>query len=207
MNHLNKLLSIASDQLCDNTTNHLTYDSNSLLEQLNIVLKEKNGFYVFESALHVFPSISSDNQIGIIEWNETSLWKTYYNFDLSNVTFFAEDIFGNQFCIKDKTICLFDVESMSFEYLATSMEEWAELIIYNYDMLTGFKVAHEWQQLNGVLPTKQRLLPKIPFILGGEYSLNNLYTSDAIEGMRFRASIANQIKDLPDGVPIKISIN
>jgi hypothetical protein len=207
MNHLNKLLSIASDQLCDNTTNHLTYDSNSLLEQLNIVLKEKNGFYVFESALHVFPSISSDNQIGIIEWNETSLWKTYYNCDLSNVTFFAEDIFGNQFCIKDKTICLFDVESMSFEYLATSMEEWAELIIYNYDMLTGFKVANEWQQLNGVLPTKQRLLPKIPFILGGEYSLNNLYTSDAIEGMRFRASIANQIKDLPDGVPIKISIN
>lgn len=207
MNHLNKLLSIASDQLCDNTTNHLTYDSNSLLEQLNIVLKEKNGFYVFESALHVFPSISSDNQIGIIEWNETSLWKTYYNCDLSNVTFFAEDIFGNQFCIKDKTICLFDVESMSFEYLATSMEEWAELIIYNYDMLTGFKVVHEWQQLNGVPPTKQRLLPKIPFILGGEYSLNNLYTSDAIEGMRFRASIANQIKDLPDGVPIKISIN
>ena len=97
MNHLNKLLSIASDQLCDNTTNHLTYDSNSLLEQLNIVLKEKNGFYIFESALHVFPSISSDNQIGIIEWNETSLWKTYYNCDLSNVTFFAEDIFGNQF--------------------------------------------------------------------------------------------------------------
>jgi hypothetical protein len=44
-----------------------------------------------------------------------------------------------------------------------------------------------------------RLLPKTPFVCGGKYQLDNLYSVEEVKGMQFRASIANQIRDLPDG--------
>jgi hypothetical protein len=44
-----------------------------------------------------------------------------------------------------------------------------------------------------------RLLPKLPFVLGGEYNLDNLYLANSVEGMRFRGSIARQIQNIPDG--------
>jgi hypothetical protein len=44
----------------------------------------------------------------------------------------------------------------------------------------------------------------VPFVLGGEFVLDNMYMADAVEGMRFRADIARQIKDLPDGAEIKL---
>lgn len=64
----------------------------------------------------------------------------------------------------------------------------------------------QWQEQNGQLPVKKRLLPKIPFVVGGEFVLDNLHLVDAVEGMKFRADIASQIKDLPDGAQIKFDI-
>jgi len=46
----------------------------------------------------------------------------------------------------------------------------------------------------------------MPFVAGGEFVLDSLYLVDIIEGMRFRADIANQIKDLPDGAQIKFDV-
>lgn len=37
--------------------------------------------------------------------------------------------------------------------------------------------------------------------------LDNLYLADAVEGMRFRADIASQIKELPDGAQIILNID
>lgn len=43
-------------------------------------------------------------------------------------------------------------------------------------------------------------------MLGGEFVLDNLYLADAVEGMKLRADIASQIRDLPDGAQIKFSV-
>ncbi|MGD9644213.1 MAG: hypothetical protein AB7U73_00785 [Pirellulales bacterium] len=43
--------------------------------------------------------------------------------------------------------------------------------------------------------------------VGGDYVLENLYALDDVKGMRFRASIANQIRDLPDGTKIRFRID
>jgi hypothetical protein len=63
-------------------------------------------------------------------------------------------------------------------------------------------LAHEWQQQNGPLPPGIRLVPKIPFVLGGEYRVDNLYAADCWRAMRCYGHIATQIHDLPEGAGV-----
>jgi hypothetical protein len=50
-------------------------------------------------------------------------------------------------------------------------------------------------------------LPKKSFVVGGEFEIGNLYDLDEVEGMRFRASLAIQIRDLPNGAKVRFTIH
>jgi hypothetical protein len=41
------------------------------------MLLQKNGFYAFEAALHIFP-ITADRGTGLEGWNPASLWRSEY---------------------------------------------------------------------------------------------------------------------------------
>ncbi len=120
--------------------------------------------------------------------------------------FFAEDVFGNQFLIFNEKIYTFEPETGEIEEVSESFEEWAKCVLDNYNFLTGFQLAHEWQTSNGVIPVGKRLIPKIPFVLGGKYTVDNLYLLDAVTGMNLRADLAKQIINLKDGEKIKFHI-
>ncbi|ALV28015.1 hypothetical protein APZ00_13840 [Pannonibacter phragmitetus] len=208
MTSLDKLLSIASSRLSERGPEisvKLRSFAGPLTDDLLRMLRQRNGFYALESALHVFPTHSSSQEICLDDWNESTLWRNAYKELADGCLFFAEDIFGGQFCIKDNLIYTFDPETGGLDYLADDMEGWAKAIITDYEILTGYPLAHQWQQQNGPLPTKKRLLPKIPFVVGGEFKMDNLYSIDSVEGMKFRANIAIQIKELPDGSQIKFN--
>jgi hypothetical protein len=51
-----------------------------------------------------------------------------------------------------------------------------------------------------------RLVPKVPFVLGGEIEPGNVYSLNAKEGMRVRGELAVQIRDLPDGARVHYRI-
>lgn len=176
--------------------------SGELLEMLDL----KNGFYSLKNALHVFPAQATEQEYGINEWNSDKLWRKSYERLEEGLLFFAEDIFGGQFCIYGDKIYQFDPEAASLEYMADGFEEWAGKIIQDYDYYTGYSLAKEWQKKNGPIPKNNRLVPKLPFVMGGEFSLENLYLADSVTGMRDRANIANQIKNLPDGKIIHLKV-
>lgn len=207
---LKKLLDISSassSSICKDLDLSSFEISRELFDQLVYIYQKKNGFYAFENALHFFSCSDSDDEISVEQWNDRSLWlNSYAPLNLKGF-FFAEDIFGCQFCIKDSQIYSFDPEIGSFEYLAKDFEEWAGVILTNYRILTGYDIAHKWQMINGSLKKGCRLLPKLPFILGGEFLIENLYLSDSIKGMRSRAAIATQLIDIKDGEKIKIAVN
>jgi hypothetical protein len=178
-----------------------------LVQELSILLRERNGFYAFESALHVFPIVESSSETdrpGLEAWNENGLWKAWYQGHVGGLFFFAEDIFGGQFAIKDEEIVSFEPESGEIKGMAKSVEGWAEAILSNYRELTGSPIAHDWQAVHGTLTFGCRLLPKIPFILGGSYSENNLFAVDAVKGMRYRGELWEQLRDLPDGAQVRL---
>ena len=51
-----------------------------------------------------------------------------------------------------------------------------------------------------------RLIPKRPFVVGGEFTWENMMAMPELQGMQYRANIANPIKDLPDGTDIEFLI-
>lgn len=206
---LNKLLSIAGSGLC--------YESPRLApllielagnqgNQLVELLGHKNGFYAFENALHVFPSGCSDLYVDLETWNNPNSWRKYYWELVKDSLFFAEDVFGVQFCIRGGKIQKFDPEAGEFEDMAENLEEWATKILEDPEYEIGYELVQAWQQQNGSLLSGSRLLPKTPFIFGGEYEIKNLYMLDSLKAMEFRADIWRQIRDLPDGTEIKLKI-
>jgi len=120
--------------------------------------------------------------------------------------FFAEDVFGNQFGIKQNRIVSFEAETGMVEEFADSIAEWTSKILEDFDYLTGHSLAHAWQSLHTTLATTDRLLPKIPFMLGGEYAVENLYSVSGVKAMQWQGHLATQLRDFPDGTTIELRV-
>jgi hypothetical protein len=79
-------------------------------------------------------------------------------------------------------------------------------MLLDYNQLTGYGLAHEWQRHHGPLHPRHRLLAKKPFVLGGEYSLTNFAAQDSVRIMKTLGNLARQIHALPDGSRIEFKI-
>lgn len=169
------------------------------------MLERKNGFYAFESALHVFP-LTAVAGMSLEEWNADTLWRNSYQDLAEGFLFFAEDVFQNQFCISTNGVLRFEAETGATAPMANSIDNWAEKILSDYRSETAWPLASRWQAENGPLPAGKRLMPKIPFFLGGEYAIENLWAGDPIEGMRFKADLALQTRRLPNGSSVKLIV-
>jgi hypothetical protein len=97
----------------------------------------------------------------------------------------------------------FDPETAELQPVAHDIGGWIDAVLSDYRSLTGYSLAHAWQSQHGPLSASKRLLPKIPFVLGGSYDISNLFEEDAVQGMKVRGNVAVQIRDLPDGTPIE----
>lgn len=204
--YINQLLRISSAGIAPAGPVTGMAHAGPVLQQLYEMLQQRNGFYTFESALHVFPATPVPGQYSLQQWNEPALWIDSYGDLAKGCFFFAEDIFGGQFAIRENRIYLFEPETAAPEHVADSLEGWAKALLENYNYLTGYPAAHEWQQVHGALPAGSRLAPKTPFVGGGAFDITNLYIAEPVQLMRFRGMIAQKIKDLPEGARIRFTV-
>ena len=145
--------------------------------------------------------------MGIAAWNLPDGWKAEYGDSLSPLTFFAENIFGEQYGVtSDGEIVKFWPETGTIDKVASDVESWAKWLYSDYQVETGYPFAVRFQNEHGPLHLGQRLAPIVPFSFGGSYELSNLYAATDDAAMRTRASIAKQIENLPEGAPVTIRI-
>lgn len=199
---LAKLLDVSSDALIDASPSLTSSEremAGALAQELIDMLERKNGFFAFEGALHCFSTKPVAGSVSLEEWNSASSWRSEYDDLASGCLFFAEDIFGVQFCIAENKIWSFDPETGERDWLADSLESWAGEVLTNYEILTGYAIAHAWQLKNGAIPSGVRLVPIRPFVLGGAFDLSNMRAEKSIDSMIRRARIAMKIRYLPDG--------
>jgi hypothetical protein len=209
---LHKLLALADAQLAEEPPclpSELLAYAPRLGEQLRALLHQKNGFFAFEGALHLFPAATVDpTKAGydLVSWNSVDLWRSEYEQAGQDFLFFAEDVFGEQFALKGDSIYRFNPETAQAEEIATDLEEWADRLLANFNFETGYSLMHQWRQQQAPLLPTQRLVPAILFALGGAYSVENLHALDAVEGMGFRAEIWRQCRNLPPGTQVRLVI-
>lgn len=206
---LDKLISISTDSLGPEPPQfrtNLLESAGKLGRELKDFLSRRNGLYALESALHVFPAGQQEGVMDLETWNDPNLWISRYDDMARGMVFFAEAICSDQFAIKGEEIVRFEAETGLTATVAANFEEWANLILQDYEWETGWPLAHEWQEAHGALPCGLRLIAKTPFVTGGKYDAANLDVMDAVEAMRFHGDFATQIRDLPDGTKIRIEI-
>ncbi len=206
--HVEKLVMSASAALSESTpevTGECALLAGRIRPQLEELLERRNGFYAFSSALHVFPAVSSFSRVGLEQWNAPELWRAEYGASASGALFFAQDLVGGQFCIADDAVHKFDPETGERTHVADSIEEWAFRVLGD-ETQTLWPLAEEWYRRYGDLKPGQRLAPKVPFVLGGEFALENLYAAEAPKLMRYYASLARQLHDLPDGAQVELRV-
>jgi hypothetical protein len=209
MTSLSKLIQVASDGIRPPVKSVAHLEELSGLgdvQSLLPLLSQKNGFYAFEGALHAYADVETPREHGLLSWNESTLWRSQYAGMADSGIFFAQDVFGHQFGLDDSGVFSFESETGERELVAESIEGWAKLLLSDYPFWTGHPVAHAWQQVNGRLRSGWRLVPKIPFVLGGEISASNVFAAEAVKAMHFYANLAVQIRDLPDGAAVDLKV-
>src|SRR5262249_30041123 len=149
-----------------------------------------NGFYAFEGALHVLPFDQVACGCTLAEWNSSKNWRSEYQDLAMGCFFFAEDIFGGQFCLFDGAVAGFDPETGEKSFIATDGEGWPGRCLGEHDVLTGYPRAHEGQMRPGAIPTGQRLTLKVPSVLGGEFPVENIFPCEAERAWRSGANLA-----------------
>ena len=171
------------------------------------MLLERNGFLALKSLVYICPLSGNrlDDEYNIKLWNAPNLWKDNYSGAADNILCFDADLFGNQYCVMDNKIYLFDAETAELEYMADTLGEWAAMIIKD-DYWSGHSRAQEWQASHGSVQSNNRLLPKTPFILGGEFKLDNLYSCEHVQSIKYRGDMYVQMRDLIDGTQIQFEI-
>lgn len=201
MTRVRRLLDIASGPISVADPRRDDLPAGSLGDQLHELLVNRNGFYVFESALHVRPAAGrTDGADDISAWNSSEAWRYLYQ-DLidDRLCFFAEDAFGHQFAIDEAHVFSFNSETGGLRVVAEDIEQWASGILENYRIATGYPVIHDWQAVHGAIRPGYRLLARVPFVLGGEYVDENVLAVHDVASMRYWGSFANSIRDLADG--------
>ncbi len=96
----------------------------------------------------------------------------------------------------------FDPESGVTELIAESLEGWAAQLMERFEELTGWIVAHRWQEEHGALARGWRLAPKTPFTLGGDYTDTNLRPLPARHAMIVYETVFRKTRDLADGAEV-----
>ncbi len=174
-----------------------------VLQELLALLREKNGFYALESALELFPA-NSATDVDLISWNSPTGWRRSYPKIPAAMLFFGQDVVCCQFGVGASGVWKLEPESGELELYADSLEQWAARILEDYSYEVAWKLAHDWQQTHGPIPAGMRLLPKQPFVLGGDFVCENMMAVEREIAMQKLGSLHEQIANLPDGEKVQI---
>jgi hypothetical protein len=206
MNSIDKLIQIGSEPFSLSPPKDLGSFGipKKLKNDLFRVLRKKNGFFAFESSLLLLPSETSGRIPGIDDWNSTQRWLRYYSHVGTHVLFFAMDLFACQFGLSPRGVIRLNPESGQVEVHSSSLAEWADKILADYDYESGWSLGKKWQEQNGPIAPGFRLLGKKPFVLGGGFQTQNLITVEMFDAMEKLGKLFGQIKDIPDGEQVTI---
>lgn len=174
-------------------------------DYLIFIREISNGGFFLAQSLLIYPHTLTATypDIKLVNKSLNEEFADYFDELIS----FGQDIFGNQFCfdMKDSKVVFFNIEDASRSEMGNNFRAWMEIFIDDYDYYSGYTYAKAWQS-NHTLEFDQRLCPKKPFSIGGDYLVENFYPLNYPAYLKLNADIAKQLHNLPDGTKVQLSI-
>jgi hypothetical protein len=171
----------------------------SIEKELIDFLLKKNGCFLFSKSVHIYSDIQLDEVNRLLREKYDDLFN-----DEIGIVSFAQDIFGVQFVYNENGIFACDLDTGETQIISESFYHWLDLIFYNKESF-GSDISNAWIKKNGEIDDKQRLVPKLPFCLGGKYEVENLVPMGFQDMVDFYYQFYITTKDVPDGKEIRIS--
>lgn len=166
-------------------------------------LAGRNGMFAFNRALHVF-GWNPERPFHDLGTRNAGAWREGFGPAAEGLQFFAEDVFGHLFGMRSGEAFSFDPESGKADRLAAGFAGWIEYLVQDLSFATGGGVAKAWSDRNGPLPFDHRLSAIKPFVLGGEYRLDNLRPLPWDQNLSFKSDVCRKILSLPEGTHVEI---
>jgi hypothetical protein len=172
----------------------------------DFVIESKNCGFFYGQSLHIY-GYAHINKFHDIEYINSLLQDEYGDIFKSLISF-GQDLFGNQFCfdIVKNDIVFFNSETGEREVIASGYANWVNVVYERLEYFTGINALKAWL-LNNQFDFNQRLCPKVPFIMGGEFKVGNLYAGRFPDFIKAYANIARQVYNLPEGTEVKLNID
>jgi len=167
-------------------------------------INQINGGFFFNKSLIVYGFGHIPQYSSFVEMN--LLINSLYVSIAPRAQYFGCDFLGNQFAFFENNVHFFNLETGKFEFLSPNFEEWKAVISSDLDYYTGQSLVIEWETKIGKLDFSERLCPKKPFVIGGEYVVDNLFALNMKSLLQYNYEIAKQIHHLPDGAEIVLKI-
>jgi len=169
-------------------------------EALRELLNWANGFVLHGGALHVRgASLAPEWHSLRTAWlGDEAFHKGYASMRPDDVPF-AQDIFGDQFLLRDEVVMRLFAESGEIEMMAEDIDEFFAAI--NID-LEGYLNVQP-----GQLEPGQLLLAYPPFCFEEASADIEFSPLPASEVIKFHAQLAAQLKDVPEGAKIEFKID
>lgn len=173
-------------------------------EYIIFLSKKTNGGFFYKRSLQLYGACLEPRYQNIILVNKTI--KQEYGSLVNELIFFGQDVFGNQFAFSPKGIIFFNIETAEQEIIANSFRDWVKILEDEVEFYTGVDFVSAWEAEKGLLSFEERLCAKVPFIMGGDYVLKNLYSQNFPKYILSNANIARQVYNLKDGTDVKLVV-
>jgi hypothetical protein len=185
------------------TWNGPKIDDRELLRELPEALRDlldwQNGFVLHGGALHVRGASTNPEWHSLrLAWQGEHALHKLYGTVLPDDIPFAQDVFGDQFLLRDEVVMRLFAETGEVEKMAEDLDEF--LAAVNID-LEGYLNVQP-----GQLEPGQLLLAYPPFCFEEASGKVDLSPLPAAEVIRFHAQVAAQLKDVPEGAKIEFKV-
>lgn len=172
-------------------------DAAMIPDALRVVTPGSSGFVAFDRALLISPP-------GVVlEMVRRKLFEPFRVTAPTHV--FAFDLFGEMYGIEPAgSVVSINAETGVRHHFARDLEAWAALILEKPGSLLGAGLGRAWQRLHGPLAPLERLVPRQPFVLGGNYEVSNLVRCPLPRALELYGSLCEQIAAKPDGTEVEV---
>ena len=141
----------------------------------------------------------------IYEWNNIDLWKKEMPSEkIKDIIFFADNVLSYQYGIYNDCVVVFNPEDASIEKIATSIEEWYYIMKSDAATYLYSDILNRWEKKKGKILLGEKLTPSLPFILGGDYCIENFVKTNELDAMKYYCQYAKILYNLQDGEQVII---